>query len=711
MQSDAHSVLQHVFGYHQFRGEQQAVIDTLIQGDDALVLMPTGGGKSLCYQIPALVRPGTGVVISPLIALMQDQVDALKALGVRAGFLNSTLNMEQQRALEDALLNGELDMLYIAPERLIQPRTLSLLQQAQIALFAIDEAHCVSQWGHDFRNDYLQLSLLHREFPDVPRIALTATADQRTRTEIAERLDLTRARHFVSSFDRPNIQYRIERKDGARNQLLRLIRAEHAGDAGIVYCLSRNKVERVAEWLCQQGVNALPYHAGLSAQMRETHQQRFLREDGLVMVATIAFGMGIDKPDVRFVAHLDLPKSIESYYQETGRAGRDGEPATAWMAYGLEDAIKLKQMLAQSSGNEQHKRNENQRLEAMLGLCEITQCRRQALLRYFGETLEHPCGNCDTCLNPPQTFDASEAAQKALSCVYRTGQRFGANHLIDVLTGNRSDKVASAGHDHVSTWNIGTEFSANQWKSIYRQLVARGLLTVDMNGFGALQLTEACRPYLRGEQPLHLRKELAKARKTSTRRAHTNIADADRTLWEALRACRKRLADEEGVPPYVVFHDATLMDMLAIRPRNRMEMAAVSGVGDRKLERYGDEFLAILNGSDDTAGVAEPAGPDRNEILALAQANMGPAAIARQQNLNEQTVYRELAKLVTSNQLSLEQALGISDTEIGIIQDALLSQPNLAEDTFSYRQLKEHLADDWPTGVLHCVRQAILAAG
>lgn len=709
MQSDAHSVLQHVFGYHQFRGEQQTIIDSLIQGDDALVLMPTGGGKSLCYQIPALVRPGTGVVISPLIALMQDQVDALKALGVRAGFLNSTLNMEQQRALEDALLNGELDMLYIAPERLIQPRTLSLLHQAQIALFAIDEAHCVSQWGHDFRNDYLQLSLLHREFPHVPRIALTATADQRTRTEIAERLDLTQARHFVSSFDRPNIQYRIERKDGARNQLLRLIRAEHDGDAGIVYCLSRNKVERVAEWLCQQGVKALPYHAGLPAQTRENHQQRFLREDGLVMVATIAFGMGIDKPDVRFVAHLDLPKSIESYYQETGRAGRDGEPATAWMAYGLEDAIKLKQMLAQSSGNEQHKRNENQRLESMLGLCEITQCRRQALLHYFGETLEQPCGNCDTCLNPPQTFDASEAAQKALSCVYRTGQRFGANHLIDVLTGNRSDKVASAGHDHVSTWNIGNEFSSSQWRSIYRQLVARGLLTVDMNGFGALQLTEACRPYLRGEQPLHLRKEMAKARKASTRRAHANIADADRTLWEALRACRKRLADEEGVPPYVVFHDATLMDMLAIRPRNRMEMAAVSGVGDRKLERYGDAFLAILNGKDDAAGVAEPVGPDRNEILALAQANMSPAAIARQQNLNEQTVYRELAQLVTTHQLSLEQALGISETEIGIIQDALLSQPNLAEDTFSYRQLKDLLADDWPTGVLHCVRQAILA--
>ncbi len=709
MQSDAHSVLQHVFGYHQFRGEQQAIIDTLVNGDDALVLMPTGGGKSLCYQIPALVRHGTGVVISPLIALMQDQVDALKALGVKAGFLNSTLNFEQVRALEDALLNGELDMLYIAPERLIQPRTLSLLQQADIALFAIDEAHCVSQWGHDFRNDYLQLSLLHREFPAVPRIALTATADQRTRTEIAERLDLSQARHFVSSFDRPNIQYRIERKDGARNQLLRFIRTEHSGDAGIVYCLSRNKVETVADWLCQQGIRALPYHAGLAPQVRETHQQRFLREDGIVMVATIAFGMGIDKPDVRFVAHLDLPKSIESYYQETGRAGRDGEPATAWMAYGLEDAIKLKQMLAQSSGSEQHKRNENQRLEAMLGLCEVTHCRRQALLHYFDETLDAPCGNCDTCLNPPETFDASVAAQKALSCVFRTGQRFGVSHLVDVLTGNRSDKVASAGHDHVSTWNIGSEFSASQWKSIYRQLVARGLLSVDMNGYGALKLTETCRPYLRGEQPLHLRKELARAKKATTRKSQAHIADADRTLWEALRACRKRLAEEEGVPPYVVFHDATLMDMLAIRPRNRQEMAAVSGVGDRKLERYGDEFLAVLNDSDAPTGVAETAGPDSNDILALALANMRPADIARQQGVNEQTVYRELSQLVVSSHLSLEQALGISDVEIGIIQDALLSQPNLAEDTFSYRQLREYLADDWPTGVLHCVRQALLS--
>lgn len=600
MQRDALSVLQHVFGYHDFRGEQRAIIDNLIDGDDALVLMPTGGGKSLCYQIPSLVRDGVGVVVSPLIALMQDQVSALNALGVRAAFLNSTLSAEQSQSLQQQVRNGELDLLYVAPERLIQPRTLELLHQSPLALFAIDEAHCVSQWGHDFRSDYLQLSLLHREFPKVPRIALTATADPRTRTEIAERLDLTGARHYVSSFDRPNIQYRIERKDGARKQLLRLLRAEHAGEAGIVYCLSRNKVDQTAQWLTDQGIPALPYHAGLSGAMRADHQQRFLREDGLVMVATVAFGMGIDKPDVRFVAHLDLPKSIEAYYQETGRAGRDGEPATAWMAYGLEDAIRHKQMLAQSEGNEQFKRHEHQRLEAMLGLCEVTQCRRQALLHYFGENLEQPCGNCDTCLNPPQTFDATEASQKALSCVFRTGQRFGVNHLVDVLTGNRSDKVAAAGHDHVSTWNIGGEFSASQWRAIYRQLVARGLLAVDADGYGALKLTETCRPYLRGEVPLHLRKDAAKSAER-TRRSKPQVAEADRQLWEALRARRKQLAEEEGVPPYVIFHDATLMDMLALRPRDRYEMAAVSGVGDRKLEAYGDAFLTVLEEHTDAA--------------------------------------------------------------------------------------------------------------
>ncbi|ASK34653.1 DNA helicase RecQ [Alcanivorax sp. N3-2A] len=718
MQRDALSVLQHVFGYHDFRGEQRAIIDRLIDGDDALVLMPTGGGKSLCYQIPSLVREGVGVVVSPLIALMQDQVSALNALGVRAAFLNSTLSAEQSLALQQQVRSGELDLLYVAPERLIQPRTLELLHQSPLALFAIDEAHCVSQWGHDFRSDYLQLSLLHREFPEVPRIALTATADPRTRTEIAERLDLTGARHYVSSFDRPNIQYRIERKDGARKQLLRLLRTEHQGEAGIVYCLSRNKVEQTAEWLTREGIPALPYHAGLPAGTRLKHQQRFLREDGLTIVATVAFGMGIDKPDVRFVAHLDLPKSIEAYYQETGRAGRDGEPATAWMAYGLEDAIRHKQMLAQSEGNEQFKRHEQQRLEAMLGLCEVTHCRRQALLHYFGETLEQPCGNCDTCLNPPQTFDATQAAQKALSCVFRTGQRYGVSHLVDVITGNRSDKVASAGHDHVSTWNIGGEFSATQWRAIYRQLVARGLLAVDADGYGALKLTETCRPYLRGEIPLHLRKDAASATDRSRRRGSAaagkaaELAQGDRALWEALRACRKRLAEEEGVPPYVIFHDATLMDMISLHPRNHREMAAVSGVGDRKLAAYGDAFLAVFaeHGGEQTAEPTTTDSGERNELIALARAGMAPDAIARQRGIGEPEIYRGLAELVVERELTLEQALALPEAELAIIQDALLSQPNLAEDTFSYRQVREFLSDDYPTGVLHCVRQAILAS-
>lgn len=704
--NNALDVLKSVFGYHQFRGEQAAVIDTLVAGQDALVLMPTGGGKSLCYQIPALVRPGTGIVISPLIALMQDQVDALNALGVRAAYLNSSLDLQQSRDTEQALLNGELDLLYVAPERLVLPRMISLLQQSSLSLFAIDEAHCVSQWGHNFRSDYLQLSRLHREFPDIPRIALTATADPRTRREISERLDLDNAAHFVSSFDRPNIQYRIERKDRANQQLLKLIRTEHEGHAGVVYCLSRNKVERTAEWLCAQGLNALPYHAGLPAATRQAHQQRFLREDGIIMVATIAFGMGIDKPDVRFVAHLDLPKSIEAYYQETGRAGRDGQPATAWMAYGLEDAIKLKQMLAQGGGSEQHIRLEQQRLEAMLGLCEVTQCRRQTLLNYFGETLPSPCGNCDTCLSPPQTFDATVAVQKALSCIYRTGQRYGVSHLVDVLLAKSSNKTTSAGHEHVSTWGIGKEFSAAQWRSIYRQLVAVGLVNVDVDGYGALTLTERCRPYLRGEQPIQLRVETQQQR---TRQASSarQFAEKDRTLWDALRACRRTLAEQEGVPPYVIFHDATLMDMLALRPRNRDEMAAVSGVGERKLARYGDAFLAVLLQDEHHQDAAED--HSHQEVLALSRAHMHPQKIAERLGLTEHTVYRLLSELIENKALTAEQALHISQTEIEIIQDAMLSQADVNSDVFSYRQVREVLSDDWPTGVLHCIRKTLVA--
>jgi ATP-dependent DNA helicase RecQ len=542
-------------------------------------------------------------VISPLIALMQDQVAALKELGVRAAFLNSTMDFEQARATEYALMTGELDLLYCAPERLIQPRTIQLLHDASISLFAIDEAHCVSQWGHDFRSDYLQLSMLAEQFPGVPRIALTATADERTRKEIAERLSLTEARHFVSGFDRPNIQYRIAPKTNANKQLLDFIKAEHEGDCGIVYCLSRNKVDATAKTLAQKGYTALPYHAGLSSEQRAHHQERFLREDGVIIVATIAFGMGIDKPDVRFVAHLDLPKSLEAYYQETGRAGRDGKPSTAWMVYGLQDVIKLRQMLEGSQGNDHFKRVERQKLDAMLGLCEVTTCRRQVLLRYFGDQLEKPCGNCDTCLNPPETWDGTVAVQKALSCVFRTGQRFGVTYLIDVLRGSENERILQSGHHQVSTYGIGTELSANEWKSVFRQLVANGYLRADPEGYGALQLTEQCRALLKGRQTIELRKDPV-VKKTVGRasggRSSSPVKDqiTDQAGWDALRACRKELADKQGVPPYVIFHDTTLFGMLERKPRTLEELAEVSGVGAAKLEKYGEIFLETIAGLD-----------------------------------------------------------------------------------------------------------------
>lgn len=596
-------VLHRIFGYETFRPLQGEVVETLVQGDNALVLMPTGGGKSLCYQIPALVRPGTGVVISPLIALMQDQVAALNQLGVRAAFLNSGLTPEQARDTENALLRGELDLLYCAPERLLQHRTLELLGEVQLSLFAIDEAHCVSQWGHDFRSDYLGLSMLAERFPAIPRIALTATADARTRQEIAERLSLTDARHFVSGFDRPNIQYRITAKTNANKQLLDFIRQEHPGDAGIVYCLSRNKVEATAAMLSKQGYDALPYHAGLSPEVRARNQERFLREDGVIVVATIAFGMGIDKPDVRFVAHLDLPKSLEAYYQETGRAGRDGQPSTAWMVYGLQDVIKLRQMLEMSQGNDQFKRIERQKMDAMLGLCEITSCRRQALLRYFDDELPRPCGNCDTCLTPPETWDGTEEVRKALSCVYRTGQRFGVSYVIDVLRGVENDRILQAGHHLVSTFGIGKAMSANQWKSVFRQLVANGYLRADPEGFGALQLTEICRPLLRGETTLQLRKDPDRKERSSGRR--TTRADlppvSDPDGWEALRATRKALAEEQGIAPFMIFHDVTLHEILEHRPATLEELSHINGVGAAKLERYGETFLAVIRDLGKTA--------------------------------------------------------------------------------------------------------------
>jgi ATP-dependent DNA helicase RecQ len=591
--NSATQILNSVFGYDAFRPPQDEIIDTLISGDDALVLMPTGGGKSLCYQIPSLARPGCGVVISPLIALMQDQVSALRQLGVRAAFLNSTLHPADAAEVERALMQGELDLLYIAPERLTQERSLALLRQAPVALFAIDEAHCVSQWGHDFRADYLQLSLLHEQFPEIPRIALTATADERTRQEILQRLDLGLARQFIAGFDRPNIRYRITLKHNAKQQLLRFLKEEHPEDAGIVYCLSRKKTEDVAFWLQEQGFNALPYHAGLDSQIRAEYQSRFLREDKIIMVATIAFGMGIDKPDVRFVAHLDMPKTVEAYYQETGRAGRDGEAANAWMVYGLQDVIKLRQMMESSEGSEAHKRAEQHRLNAMLGLCEITTCRRQSLLAYFGEQLEQGCGNCDTCLEPVDTWDGTEAARKALSVVYRTGQRFGVNHLIDVLRGSEAERIYQFEHHLLPTYGVGTDLDTNQWRSVFRQLVARSYLSVDLERFGALRLEQQCRPLLRGEESIDLRRDTAKkAAKQQTRTALP--ADIDVALWEALRERRRSLAEEQGVPPYVIFHDRTLQEMCVEMPQNSTQFGRLTGVGERKLEKYGAEFIEVI---------------------------------------------------------------------------------------------------------------------
>lgn len=593
MQSPA-EILQHVFGFSEFRPPQGEIIDTLIAGGDALVLMPTGGGKSVCYQVPALIRDGCGVVISPLIALMQDQVNAMQLLGVKAAFLNSTLGQHETEQIEQQLQAGELDLLYIAPERFTQARTLQLLRDSEIALFAIDEAHCVSQWGHDFRADYLQLSLLHELFPQVPRIALTATADSRTRQEIVTRLQLEDAQQFIAGFDRPNICYRIALKQNGKQQLLKFLRNEHPDDAGIVYCLSRKKTEETATWLRDQGFNALPYHAGLGSEMRAKHQARFLREEAVIIVATIAFGMGIDKPDVRFVAHLDMPKTLESYYQETGRAGRDGEPADAWMIYGLQDVIKLRQMMDGTEKSEDHKRTEQFRLNAMLGLCEITSCRRQALLEYFGERLDEPCGNCDNCLQPPQTWDGTEAARKALSAAFRTEQRFGVNHLIDVLRGSNSDKIFQFGHQHLPVYGIGEDLDNNQWRSVFRQLVARGYMSVDLDRYGALRLEEKCRPLLRNEETIELRKDIKQ--KVARQRSKVKLApNVDIALWEALRDCRREFAEELGVPPYVVFHDTTLQEMCVRMPQDMEAFAELSGVGERKLEKYGPGFIRVIS--------------------------------------------------------------------------------------------------------------------
>jgi ATP-dependent DNA helicase RecQ len=599
----AADVLRNVFGYESFRGLQEQVIGHVLAGGDALVLMPTGGGKSLCYQIPALVRPGLGIVVSPLISLMKDQVDALRQAGVRAAYLNSSLAGAEARAVEEQLREGSLDLLYVAPERLVMPHFLEMLERRALALFAIDEAHCVSQWGHNFRPEYRQLTILHDRFPTVPRLALTATADGPTRKDIVERLQLDQARIFVAGFDRPNIAYRVVEKREAKTQLLEFLREEHARDAGIVYCMSRRKVDEIADWLSGHGRLALAYHAGLDAETRQRHQDRFLKDEGVVIVATVAFGMGIDKPNVRFVAHLDVPRSLEAYYQETGRAGRDGLPATAWMTYGLGDVIQLKQMVTGSELDDRQKRVEIQKLDALLGFCETASCRRQVLLHYFGDTLPGPCGNCDICNHPVQRWDGTIAAQKALSAVYRTGQRFGVQYVTDVLTGHETDRVIEWGHHLIKTFGVGKEITRNAWASIFRQLVAGGYLSVDVEGHGGLRFGPKALPVVKGEARVEFRAD-REAKRPAKRAAagaaprpgaaKADLGGPEADLFEALRALRMELAKTQGLPPYVIFHDATLVAMARTRPKRRDELAAIPGVGASKLERYGKLFLEVI---------------------------------------------------------------------------------------------------------------------
>lgn len=727
------TILQQVFGYDSFRGAQAQIIARVLDGDDALVLMPTGGGKSLCYQIPSLLRPGTGIVISPLIALMQDQVDALRQLGVRAAFLNSSLAADQAYRVEQGLLNGELDLLYVAPERLLTERFLALLERSRVALFAIDEAHCVSQWGHDFRPEYIQLHLLHERWPDVPRVALTATADEPTRNEIVQRLGLAGAHKFVSSFDRPNIRYRIVEKDSPRRQLLEFLRQEHRGDAGIVYCLSRRRVEETASALAGEGLLALPYHAGLPQDMRRQHQARFLREEGVIIVATIAFGMGIDKPDVRFVAHLDMPKTLEGYYQETGRAGRDGLPANAWLTYGLGDVAMLRRIIEGSEADEKFKRLEIHKLNAMVGFCETTDCRRRALLRYFGEQREEACGNCDTCLEPVATWDGTVAAQKAMSCIYRTGQRFGVGYLVDVLLGKNSARIRNNRHDQVSTFGIGKELNASQWKSVYRQLVAAGLVAVDVEGYGGLRLTPNSRPLLRGERGIQLRRDPERKRGSTGERRPSlaqlpNHPDAQ-VLWERLRGLRRELAVRESVAPYIIFGDVTLREMIAYRPRDSAELMRISGVGAVKLERFGPDFLALLSEHEaehgrpkDLAPLPEPTArastraaneaprPSQDSGLSytvrttldMYRDGIAVPEIAHRRDLKPATIYSHLARGIEIGELSLQDVVQLDPATINAIELAFQQLPE--DNLFSLKPVYDSFDGRYDYGLLRCVR-------
>ena len=707
--AEAHRLLETLFGYKSFRSHQAGIIATLLEGRDALVLMPTGGGKSLCYQIPSLVRPGTGIVVSPLIALMHDQVEALREAGVNAAYLNSTLDRREQDAVEAGLRSGDLDILYVAPERLLQDRTLSLISRAKISLFAIDEAHCVSQWGHDFRPEYRQLKVLAERFPGIPRIALTATADERTREEIIAELSLAKAQRFVASFDRPNIRYTIAEMGSmsARERLWQFIDQEHPGDAGIVYCLSRRAVDETAAWLNGKGRKALAYHAGLDAHVRKGAQDKFINEDGLIVVATVAFGMGIDKPDVRFVAHLNLPKSIEAYYQETGRAGRDGEAANAWMAYGLQDVIQLRQWIAQSEGSEQYKKVQRGKLDALIGLAEMTGCRRQALLAYFGERLSEPCGNCDNCQTPPETTDGTVLAQKALSAVYRTGQSFGVTYVMDVLCGKVDDRIGRNGHDRSSVFGIGRDTDAAQWRSIFRQLVAAGFLAGDDEGHGTLALTDKARPLLRGETRFLMRLAPKSEKRSKARRqtaAAASVAADDQNLYAALKALRLRLAAEAKLPPYVIFHDKTLAELAAKKPASDDDLHGVLGLGDSKIKRYGAAILKVIVGFKPHPLLSNRLSPTVNQTLALHLQGLEADAIAGERQLDVGTIWSHFAEAIEAGLIEARTVLTVDDDDLdeihavferlGTLDSGKLGPAHAALDgRFDYGVLKCVLAE------------------
>ncbi len=671
------AVLEHTFGYKEFRLQQAGIIAAMLSGQDALALMPTGGGKSLCYQIPALVREGTGIVVSPLIALMQDQVSALREVGVKAAYLNSTLTYQETQAVEAQLASGALKLLYVAPERLVQERTLQMLEGAKIALFAIDEAHCVSQWGHDFRPEYRQLRILPERFPTVPRIALTATADERTRDEIVAELRLEKAARFVASFDRPNIRYTIAEGGSlsAREKLLQYLDAEHKDDAGIVYCLSRKNCEETAAWLVKNKRRAMAYHAGLPAEVRAATQARFLKDDGLIIVATIAFGMGIDKPDVRFVAHLNLPKSIESYYQETGRAGRDGEAANAWMSYSINDLMTQRAWIDQSDAGDAFKQVMRQKLDALIGLSETATCRRQLLLAYFGETLKEPCGNCDNCLTPPETVDGTEAAQKALSAVYRTGQRFGMTYVVDVLTGKPDDRIVRNGHDKLTVFGIGKDMRADDWKGLFRQLTATGYLVGDNEGHGTLLMTDRARPLLRAEERFIMRRseapiKLGRDAKKKDKKTGSVVGGADQSLFQALRELRQKLASESGVPPYVICHDRTLVELAEKRPKSNAQLAGITGLGDRKIARYGAALLGVIGQFKKHPLLVNRLSATVNLTLAMHLEGKPAEDIGMQRTLAVETIYGHFAEAIEAGLLEVDAVLSLDAAEIDEIHAA-----------------------------------------